>query len=43
LQPGDKLDIAFTVAMNFHPDFGGLELTLDDFRKSVSVTIPVYS
>ena len=43
LRPGDKLDIAYTIAMNFHPDFGGLELTLDDFRKSVSVTIPVYS
>ncbi len=34
LQPGDNLDVAFTVGLNFHPDFGGLELTLEDFRKS---------
>jgi hypothetical protein len=34
LQPGDSLDLAFTVGMNSHPDFGGLELTLEDFRKS---------
>jgi single-stranded-DNA-specific exonuclease len=43
LQPGDRLDIAFKVAMNFHPDFGGLELMLEDFRKSTPVAIPVYS
>src|SRR5215467_9081260 len=35
LQPGDSLDLAFTVGMNSHPDFGGLELTLEDFRKAV--------
>ncbi|HLJ29068.1 MAG TPA: single-stranded-DNA-specific exonuclease RecJ [Candidatus Angelobacter sp.] len=34
-QPGDKLDVAFTVTVNEHPDFGGLELNLEDFRKSV--------
>ena len=33
-QPGDKLDIVFTVALNEHPEFGGLELALDDFRRS---------
>jgi len=33
-QPGDSLDVAFTVGFNFHPDFGGLELTLEDFKKS---------
>ena len=43
LHPGDKLDLAYTVAMNFHPDFGGLELTLEDFKKSVPAAIPVYS
>lgn len=43
LQPGDRLDLAFTVAMNFHPDFGGLELCLHDFKKSVPAAIPVYS
>jgi single-stranded-DNA-specific exonuclease len=35
LQPGDNLDVAFTVGMNSHPDFGGLELILEDFRKSL--------
>lgn len=34
LLPGDLLDIAFKVTVNEHPDFGGLELTLEDFRKS---------
>jgi single-stranded-DNA-specific exonuclease len=34
-QPGDKLDVAFTITVNEHPDFGGLELNLEDFRKSV--------
>lgn len=33
LLPGDSLDVAFTIGMNSHPDFGGLELTLEDFRK----------
>lgn len=34
LQPGDQLDVAFTLGLNEHPDFGGLELNLEDFRKS---------
>ena len=33
-QPGDRLDLAFTVTMNLHPDFGGLELVLEDFRRA---------
>jgi len=33
LLTGDALDIAFTVGMNDHPDFGGIELTLCDFKK----------
>jgi single-stranded-DNA-specific exonuclease len=37
-QPGDKLDLAFTVTVNEHPDFGGLELNLEDFKKSVVAT-----
>lgn len=42
LQPGDKLDLAFTVAVNEHPDFGGLELNLEDFRQSVAAApVPV--
>ena len=34
LLAGDTLDIAFTLTHNDHPDFGGLELTLRDFRKT---------
>jgi len=34
LLAGDTLDIAFTLTHNDHPDFGGLELTLKDFRKT---------
>jgi single-stranded-DNA-specific exonuclease len=32
LLAGDAIDIAFTIGQNDHPDFGGLELTLRDFR-----------
>ena len=32
LLPGDALDIAFTLDHNDHPEFGGLELFLRDFR-----------
>jgi single-stranded-DNA-specific exonuclease len=34
LLPGDALDIAFTLDHNDHPDFGGLELSLRDFKGS---------
>ncbi|HLK53001.1 MAG TPA: single-stranded-DNA-specific exonuclease RecJ, partial [Candidatus Angelobacter sp.] len=34
-QLGDRLDLAFTVIMNEHPEFGGLELKLEDFRRPV--------
>jgi single-stranded-DNA-specific exonuclease len=30
LLPGDRVDIAFTLGMNDHPEFGGLELTVRD-------------
>jgi single-stranded-DNA-specific exonuclease len=40
-QPGDQLDLAFKITVNDHPDFGGLELTLEDFRKSVPAAITV--
>jgi len=33
LLPGDSLDIAFTLEHNDHPDFGGLELSLRDFKR----------
>lgn len=36
LLPGDALDIAFTLNHNEHPDFGGLELSLRDFRPVAS-------
>jgi hypothetical protein len=32
LLAGDQLDIAYTLGMNDHPDFGGLELTVRDLR-----------
>jgi single-stranded-DNA-specific exonuclease len=37
LLPGDALDVAFTLDYNDHPDFGGIELTLKDFRKPGSI------
>ena len=42
LQPGARLDVAFKVTMNMHPEFGGLELSLEDFRTAASAVIPVY-
>ena len=36
LLAGDNLDIAFTIGHNEHPEFGGLELTLCDFRINTS-------
>jgi single-stranded-DNA-specific exonuclease len=41
LQPGDQLDLAFKVTVNEHPDFGGLELVLEDFRRSVPAAAAV--
>jgi single-stranded-DNA-specific exonuclease len=32
LLAGDAIDIAFTIGHNDHPEYGGLELTLCDFR-----------
>jgi single-stranded-DNA-specific exonuclease len=32
LLPGDHLDIAFNVGHNDHPEFGGIELSLRDFK-----------
>jgi single-stranded-DNA-specific exonuclease len=43
LAPGDKLDLAFKLTMNEHPEYGGLELGLEDFRRSASQTNAVYS
>jgi single-stranded-DNA-specific exonuclease len=38
LLPGDQIDLAFKVTVNHHPEFGGLELTLEDFRRSAAFT-----
>ena len=35
---GDVLDLAFTLDYNEHPDFGGVQLTLSDFKRSMPVT-----
>ena len=35
--PGDTLGIAFTVGQNEHPDFGGIELSLRDFKLTENV------
>jgi single-stranded-DNA-specific exonuclease len=43
LQPGDNLDVAFKVGFNHHPDFGGLELTLEDFKKLTPVAAAISS
>jgi single-stranded-DNA-specific exonuclease len=34
LLAGDRLDIAYSIGMNDHPDFGGLELTLRDLTRA---------
>jgi single-stranded-DNA-specific exonuclease len=36
--PGDLLDIAFTLGHNDHPEFGGLELSLRDFKSRMKTT-----
>jgi hypothetical protein len=32
------LDLAFTVDYNSHPDFGGVQLTLIDFARSMNTS-----
>jgi single-stranded-DNA-specific exonuclease len=34
LLAGDRLDIAYSLGMNDHPEFGGLELSLQDVKRS---------
>ena len=36
LLAGDRLDIAYTLGLNDHPEFGGLELTLRDLNRSAN-------
>jgi len=38
LLAGDAIDIAFTIGQNDHPDFGGLELTLRDFKSEMRIS-----
>ncbi|MGB8114970.1 MAG: hypothetical protein WCF22_14410, partial [Candidatus Sulfotelmatobacter sp.] len=38
LLAGDSIDIAFTIGHNDHDEFGGIELSLRDFRTSVKGT-----
>jgi hypothetical protein len=33
---GDKLDVAFTIEHNDHPEYGGLELRLEDIVKTAN-------
>jgi hypothetical protein len=40
LLAGDTIDIAFTIGHNDHPDFGGLELSLRDFKVAVVTSEP---
>ena len=39
LLAGDVLDLAFTVDYNEHPDFGGVQLNLADFKRVVPATL----
>ena len=34
LLPGDRFDIAYSLKLNDHPEFGGLELSLQDVKRS---------
>jgi single-stranded-DNA-specific exonuclease len=40
LLAGDTLDIAFTIGNNDHPEFGGLELTVCDFKAQRAAETP---
>jgi single-stranded-DNA-specific exonuclease len=40
-QIGDQLDVVFRIRVNEHPEFGGLELTLMDFKKSLAIAASV--
>lgn len=41
LLAGDRLDIAYTLGLNDHPEFGGLELTLRDVGRTATVEAAV--
>jgi hypothetical protein len=41
LLPGDQMQTAFTLDHNEHPDFGGIELSLKDFKSAAAVLSPL--
>jgi single-stranded-DNA-specific exonuclease len=41
LIPGDRLDIAYTLDYNDHPDFGGVELSLRDYKRHPEESNPI--
>jgi single-stranded-DNA-specific exonuclease len=36
LLPGDEIEVAFTLDHNDHPEFGGIELSLRDFKSAAA-------
>jgi single-stranded-DNA-specific exonuclease len=40
LDAGSRIDLAYQLRMNEHPDFGGLELEIVDLRLTESVSLP---
>jgi len=36
LLPGDQMEVAFTLDHNQHPEFGGIELSLRDFKRETA-------
>jgi single-stranded-DNA-specific exonuclease len=40
LDAGSRIDLAYRLRMNEHPDFGGLELEIVDLRLTESVSLP---
>jgi hypothetical protein len=43
LLAGDAIDVAFTIAQNHHPEYGGLELSLRDLKavRAESSQLPI--
>jgi single-stranded-DNA-specific exonuclease len=39
LLPRDSMEVAFTIENNDHPEFGGIELSLRDFRRTETSTL----
>ena len=41
LLPGDQIEVAFTLERNEHPEFGGIELSLKDFKSGAAALSPL--